>query len=293
MSRLKIQKSYHDNGRTGILYIVPTPIGNLDDLTIRALNTLRQVHLIAAEDTRNTKKLLSHFDIHCPLTSYHEHSQQSKQEYLLNVLKKGQHLALVSDAGMPGISDPGTLLIQSAIEEEIPVVVLPGANAALCGLVGSGLPTDQFYFYGFLPKKNKERKKAWQILKAQQATLILYESPYRLKDTLMDIKENLGNRRIALARELTKKFEEYVRGTVEELIEWTESGMVKGEFCIIIEGSLAQVDENQSWWEELTIIEHVDYYIETDQLTSKEAIRKVAQDRELKKRDIYQQYHVD
>lgn len=293
MSRLKIQKSYHDNGRTGILYIVPTPIGNLDDLTIRALNTLRQVHLIAAEDTRNTKKLLSHFDIHCPLTSYHEHSQQSKQEYLLNVLKKGQHLALVSDAGMPGISDPGTLLIQSAIEEEIPVVVLPGANAALCGLVGSGLPTDQFYFYGFLPKKNKERKKAWQILKAQQATLILYESPYRLKDTLMDIKENLGNRRIALARELTKKFEEYVRGTVEELIEWTESGMLKGEFCIIIEGSLAQVDENQSWWEELTIIEHVDYYIETDQLTSKEAIRKVAQDRELKKRDIYQQYHVD
>ncbi|MBU5594402.1 16S rRNA (cytidine(1402)-2'-O)-methyltransferase [Amphibacillus sp. MSJ-3] len=290
---MKIQKSYHDNGRTGILYIVPTPIGNLDDLTIRALNTLRQVHLIAAEDTRNTKKLLSHFDIHCPLTSYHEHSQQSKQEYLLNVLKKGQHLALVSDAGMPGISDPGTLLIQSAIEEEIPVVVLPGANAALCGLVGSGLPTDQFYFYGFLPKKNKERKKAWQILKAQQATLILYESPYRLKDTLMDIKENLGNRKIALARELTKKFEEYVRGTVEELIEWSESGMVKGEFCIIIEGSLAQVDENQSWWEELTIIEHVDYYIETDQLTSKEAIRKVAQDRELKKRDIYQQYHVD
>lgn len=293
MSRLKTQKSYQDNGETGMLYIVPTPIGNLEDITIRALNTLKQVDLIAAEDTRHTKKILAHFDIHCPLTSYHEHSQQSKLEHLSNELKAGKQIALVSDAGMPGISDPGTLLIQAAIKEEINVVVLPGANAALCALVGSGLATDHFYFYGFLPKKNKERKKAWQNLKAQQATVILYESPYRLKATLIDIKENLGNRRVTIARELTKKFEEYIRGTVEDVLKWTDEGTVKGEFCLIIEGNTAPADADQSWWKELTVIEHVDHYIEAEQLTSKDAIKRVAQEREVAKREVYQQYHLD
>ncbi|WP_440897327.1 16S rRNA (cytidine(1402)-2'-O)-methyltransferase [Amphibacillus sp. Q70] len=290
---MKTQKSYQDNSEIGILYIVPTPIGNLEDITIRALNTLKQVNLIAAEDTRHTKKILTHFDIHCPLTSYHEHSQQSKLVYLLNELKAGKQIALVSDAGMPGISDPGTLLIQEAIQAEINVVVLPGANAALCALIGSGLATDHFYFYGFLPKKNKERKKAWQDLKRQQATVILYESPYRLKATLNDIKANLGNRRVVIARELTKKFEEYIRGTVEDVLNWAEEGTVKGEFCLIIEGAIDPVGTEQLWWGELSVIEHVDHYIEAEQLTSKEAIKKVAQEREVAKREVYQQYHLN
>lgn len=293
MSKLRTQKSFQTNREVGTLYIVPTPIGNLEDITIRGLNTLKSVDLIAAEDTRHTKKLLAHFEIHCPLTSYHEHSQKSKLEHLVNELLAGKQIALVSDAGMPGISDPGVLLIQAAIKQNIDVIVLPGANAALCALVGSGLSTEQFYFFGFLPRKNKERKAAWQMLQSQQATIILYESPYRLITTLQDIKKYLGNRQIVLARELTKKYEEFVRGTVEEVLTWTESGAVKGEFCLVIEGNQAPADVNPLWWEELSVIDHVVHYIEEDGLTSKAAIKKVAEERGLKKRDVYQKYHVE
>lgn len=291
MSKLKSQKSFLNQDQSGTLYVVPTPIGNLEDLTIRALNILKTVDLIGAEDTRITKKLLTHYEINCPLTSYHEHSDDSKVNYLLNELQAGKQIAIVSDAGMPGISDPGTVLIQQAIQAEVNVVVLPGANAALCALVGSGLPTDQFYFYGFLPRKNKDRNQAWQALNNQQGTIILYESPYRLKSTLTDLKENLGNRRIAVARELTKKFEEYVRGTVDEVLEWAETGMIKGEFCIVIEGNKTSTQVEVEWWKELTIMEHVEHYIEAEQLMSKEAIKKVAKERDLQKRDVYQVYH--
>ncbi|NMA91271.1 MAG: 16S rRNA (cytidine(1402)-2'-O)-methyltransferase [Amphibacillus sp.] len=288
---MTLENSSQDHNQSGTLYVVPTPIGNLEDLTIRSLNILKTVDLIGAEDTRNTRKLLSHYEVHCPLTSYHEHSDQSKLDYLVSELKNGKQVAIVSDAGMPGISDPGTVLIQRAIEEDINVVVLPGANAALCALVGSGLPTDQFYFYGFLPRKNKERKQAWDELLKQKSTIILYESPYRLVDTLKELKEHLGNRRMAVARELTKKFEEYIRGSVDEVLEWAKTGIIKGEFCLVVEGSDDIILNDTEWWKELTINEHVDHYIESEQLMSKEAIKKVAKDRGLQKRDIYQIYH--
>lgn len=291
MTSLTLENSSQDHNQSGTLYVVPTPIGNLEDLTIRSLNILKTVDLIGAEDTRNTRKLLSHYEVHCPLTSYHEHSEQSKLDYLVSELKNGKQVAIVSDAGMPGISDPGTVLIQRAIEEDINVVVLPGANAALCALVGSGLPTDQFYFYGFLPRKNKERKQAWDELLMQKSTIILYESPYRLVDTLKELKEHLGNRRMAVARELTKKFEEYIRGSVDEVLEWAKTGIIKGEFCLVVEGSDDIILNDTEWWKELTINEHVDHYIESEQLMSKEAIKKVAKDRGLQKRDIYQIYH--
>lgn len=291
MPSLTLENSSQDHNQSGTLYVVPTPIGNLEDLTIRSLNILKAVDLIGAEDTRNTRKLLSHYEVHCPLTSYHEHSDQSKLDYLVSELKNGKQVAIVSDAGMPGISDPGTVLIQRAIEEDINVVVLPGANAALCALVGSGLPTDQFYFYGFLPRKNKERKQAWDELLKQKSTIILYESPYRLVDTLKELKEHLGNRRMAVARELTKKFEEYIRGSVDEVLEWAKTGIIKGEFCLVVEGSDDIILNDTEWWKELTINEHVDHYIESEQLMSKEAIKKVAKDRGLHKRAIYQIYH--
>jgi len=288
---LKSQKSFLNQDQAGTLYVVPTPIGNLEDLTIRALNLLKTVDLIGAEDTRNTKKLLAHYEIHCPLTSYHEHSDDSKLNYLISELQAGKQIAIVSDAGMPGISDPGTSLIQQAIQAEINVVVLPGANAALCALVGSGLPTDQFYFYGFLPRKNKDRRQAWQDLNLQTGTIILYESPYRLLSTLQELKDHLGNRKIAIARELTKKFEEYVRGTVDDALRWAETGTLKGEFCIVIEGNQSTPQPEEDWWKDLTIIEHVEHYIESEQLMSKEAIKKVAQERRLQKRAVYQIYH--
>ncbi|WP_067841309.1 16S rRNA (cytidine(1402)-2'-O)-methyltransferase [Amphibacillus sediminis] len=288
------QKSFEDKGPAGILYVVPTPIGNLEDITIRGLNTLKSVDLIAAEDTRNTKKLLTHFDIHCSMVSYHEHSQDSRVAHLISQLKNGKDVALVSDAGMPAISDPGAPLIQAVLAEELSVVVLPGANAALCALVGSGLATDQFYFFGFLPRKNKERKRALQRLQRQNSTVILYESPYRLTETLEDIHFYLGNRQIAIARELTKRFEEYVRGTIEEVMNWTKTGTIKGEFCIVIEGNPEESDnQEEAWWEKLTINQHVDYYIEKDQLSSKMAIKQVAEDRKISKRDVYQSYHVE
>lgn len=289
---MKTQKSFDYEESVGTLFIVPTPIGNLEDITIRALNTLKSVDLIAAEDTRNTKKLLNHFDINQPLISYHEHSQEKRQSHLINELSNGKKMALVSDAGMPAISDPGQALVQAAIDESFPVVVLPGANAALCALVGSGLNTDHFYFYGFLPRKNKDRKAAFERLGKMTDTVILYESPYRLKDTLADLVKFLGDRKICLGRELTKRFEEYIRGRVTEVIEWCETGTIKGEFCILIEGASLEAEIEATWWQDLSIVEHVDYHIENEDITSKEAIKRVALERQLPKREVYQSYHV-
>lgn len=288
---MRVQKSFNDE-TAGILYLVPTPIGNLEDITYRALRILKESTVIAAEDTRNTKKLLNHFEIHTPLISYHEHSKESREQQLIKRLLDGEQIALVSDAGMPAISDPGYELVQAAIKEDQPVVVLPGANAALCALVGSGLSASEFLFYGFLPRKKKEKESELVRLKSLPTTLIFYESPYRLKETLKALLEQLGNRNMAIARELTKKFEEYVRGTGEELLAWAEQGELKGEFCIVVEGSLtSEEQEDLLWWSHLSVNDHVTYYIDEEGISSKEAIKRVAVERKMGKREVYQTYH--
>src|SRR5690625_2068264 len=268
----------------GHVYVVPTPIGNLEDITFRALKTLQEVAVIAAEDTRHTKKLLNHFDIHTPLLSYHEHNKMSREDQLISRLEHGDSIAIVSDAGMPSISDPGYELVQAAIQKDIPVVVLPGANAALCALVGSGLPAEEFLFYGFLTRKKKEKLNELKRLALYEAKLIFYASPYRLKDTLHAIHDQLGNRQLVVARELTKRFEEYVRGTTEEIITWAGQQELKGEFCIIVEGSTSSEDQEDSlWWGHLAVEDHVKHYIEEENRSSKEAIKQVAADRNMSK----------
>lgn len=289
---MDIQKSFDDEAK-GAIYVVPTPIGNLEDITFRALKILKNVAVIAAEDTRNTKNLLNHFEITTSLISYHEHNKMAREDQLLDRVEKGESIAIVSDAGMPAISDPGYELVQAATSRGQSVVVLPGANAALCALVGSGLPTDKFYFYGFLPRKKKEKIEALNQMKAFQATLLFYESPYRLKDTLKEMLEQLGNRQIVIARELTKRFEEYARGTVEELISWTEGRELKGEFCVVLEGNPEQLEPDTAlWWSHLSVTEHVNHYIEERHLSSKEAIKQVSLDRKMPKRVVYQAFHV-
>ncbi|UJL46465.1 16S rRNA (cytidine(1402)-2'-O)-methyltransferase [Virgibacillus sp. NKC19-16] len=291
---MNIQKSFDDE-MNGVIYVVPTPIGNLEDITYRSLKILGSVSIIAAEDTRNTKNLLNHFDIATPLISYHEHNKLAREGQLLERVENGESIAIVSDAGMPAISDPGYELVQAATSRDQSVVVLPGANAALCALVGSGLPPAEFYFYGFLPRKKKDKIEALHRLKATQATLLFYESPYRLKDTLNVMNEQLGNRQVVIARELTKRFEEYVRGSMEELISWAQENELKGEFCVVVEGAPSSDLEEQGnalWWSHLSVIEHVNYYMEERNLSSKEAIKQASVDRKLLKRDVYRAYHV-
>lgn len=290
---MMIQKSF-ENRSEGSLYVVPTPIGNLEDITYRALSILKSVSVIAAEDTRNTIKLLNHFEISTPLISYHEHNKLGREDQLLERLANGESIALVSDAGMPAISDPGYEIVKAATEQNLSVIVLPGANAALCALVGSGLPNKEFLFYGFLPRKQKEKEEELERLGRYKATLLFYESPYRVKDTLKAIQKQLGNRNIAIARELTKRFEEYVRGTTEELIEWASQHDPRGEFCIVVEGnSIEQQEEVEIWWSDLEIPAHVDHYINEEGLASKDAIKQVAKDRDLPKREVYQAYHIE
>lgn len=289
---MKIQKSFDDDDK-GKLYVVPTPIGNLEDITYRALNVLKSVHVIAAEDTRNTRKLLNHFEFNTPLISYHEHNKTIREDELIQKVEQGESIALVSDAGMPAISDPGYELVQAMIEADVSVVVLPGANAALSALVGSGLPSTEFMFYGFLPRKKKEKRAELERLRSIQATLLFYESPFRVKETLKVINEQLGNRQIAIARELTKRFEEYVRGSVEEVIAWAEGVELRGEFCLVVEGGMtSEVEQDDLWWSRLSLKEHVVYCIEEQGLSSKEAIKQVAKERNLPKREVYQAYHI-
>lgn len=290
---MQIQKSFHEHSG-GTLYVIPTPIGNLEDITYRALKTLQVVTVIAAEDTRNTKKLLNHFDISTPLISYHEHNKMAREQQLMDRLERGEAIALVSDAGMPGISDPGYELVQAAIKQDNPVVVLPGANAALCALVGSGLPANEFLFYGFLPRKKKDKEAELNRLKSFPATLLFYESPYRLKDTLHACRDQLGNRNVVIARELTKRFEEYARGTTEDLITWAVQQELKGEFCIVVEGNTAaESQEEVHWWRNLSVNDHIKYYMEENNRSSKEAIKQVAMDRKMAKREVYHIYHVE
>jgi 16S rRNA (cytidine1402-2'-O)-methyltransferase len=288
---MKVQQSFK-NESDGALYVVPTPIGNLEDITYRALNVLKEAVVIAAEDTRNTKKLLNHFDIHTPLISYHEHSKLSREEQIVNRVEKGEKVALVSDAGMPAISDPGSELVRSLIERDQKVIVLPGANAALCALVGSGLPSEHFFFYGFLPRRKKDKEEELERLKPLQATLLFYESPYRIKETLKSMLHIFNNRKAVLARELTKRFEEYIRGDLDELMDWAERNEIKGECCLVVYGTDSEDAREAIWWSSLSVPEHVTYYIE-QQYTSKEAIKKVAKERKMPKREVYQAFHIN
>jgi 16S rRNA (cytidine1402-2'-O)-methyltransferase len=289
---IKSQKSFL-NEEIGCLYLIPTPIGNLEDMTFRAIRILKEVDYIAAEDTRNSKKLCNHFEIQTPLISYHEHNKEKAGLKIVDDLKKGMKIGLISDAGMPCINDPGYELVQLCLEEEIPMIPLPGANAALTSLISSGLPTDSFLYIGFLSRQKKDKKKQLEQLKGQRSTVILYESPHRLKETLQVILEILGDRKIVLCRELTKKFEEFLRGSVSEALDWSTNEEVRGEFVIVLEGASDEEVKNleECWWETLTINEHVDWYINERNEKSKEAIKLVAKDRSLNKRDVYAQYH--
>lgn len=294
MKTMQQQKSYEHEDEKGILYLVPTPIGNLEDISFRSLRILKESTVIAAEDTRNTKKLCNYFEIETPVTSYHEHNKEISGQKIISQLKEGAKVSLVSDAGMPTISDPGYELVRAAIEEDLTVVPLPGANAALTALIASGIQPQPFYFYGFLQRGKKEKRKKLEKLTKQSSTLIFYESPHRLKETLVLMSEILGkDRNIVLCRELTKKFEEFIRGTLSEAVTWVENSEVRGEFCLIVEGGDGlEADEGASWWESLSIEQHVEHYLENQGMTSKEAIKQTAKDREMNKRDIYQAYHV-
>lgn len=290
---MNIQSSFK-NEKDARLYIVPTPIGNMEDITFRALRILKEVDLIAAEDTRHTGKLLNYFDIKNTMVSYYEHNRQERTPQLLQSLYEGKQIALVSDAGMPGISDPGLQLIQETIKKQYPVIVLPGANAALCALVGSGLDTSSFYFYGFLPRKKGDQKKALQKLINESATLLFYESPYRVKQTVDILGEVLGNRKVALARELTKVYEQYIRGSIEEVSTWLKQNPIKGECVIVVEGTTSTNNVTAHlWWQTLTIDEHVAYYEREKKLPHKEAMRLTANDRNISRRDVYRALHVD
>ncbi|MGA3602111.1 16S rRNA (cytidine(1402)-2'-O)-methyltransferase [Lysinibacillus agricola] len=289
---MKSQKStIHDH--TGCLYLVATPIGNLEDMSVRALRILKEADIIAAEDTRNTKKLCNYFNIETPLISYHEHNLAVGGEKLLALLREGKTVALVSDAGLPCISDPGADIVEKAIDQDFPVVPVPGPNAAISALIASGLTPQPFFFYGFLNRGKKERRQQLEQLKKRQETILFYEAPHRLKETLKDMEAILGNRRIVLARELTKKFEEFLRGTLGEAVEWSQTEEIRGEFCIVLEGNENAEEENseETYWMTMSIIDHVDYIINHTGVTSKEAIKEVAKLRQVAKRDVYNEYH--
>lgn len=272
---------------SGKLYICPTPIGNLEDMTYRTIRILNEVDLIAAEDTRHSIKLLNHFEISKPLTSYHEHNKDSKGGYLINKLLEGENIALISDAGMPGISDPGEDIIKQAIEHNIEIEVLPGATASITALVGSGLETAKFAFEGFLDRDKKVRRSQLEELKEERRTIIFYESPHRLKDTLKDMLKVLGNRRIAVNREITKKYQEIIREDIETVINIFNEKDVKGEFVLIVEGFKGEKTVQNSY-DDLTEREYVVTLMENG-MDKKDAIKAVCKDRKLKKDVVYKQ----
>ena len=272
---------------SGKLYICPTPIGNLEDITYRTLRVLNEVDLIAAEDTRHSIKLLNHFEISKPLTSYFEHNKDTKGDYLINKLLEGENIALISDAGMPGISDPGEDLIKQAIENNIEIDVLPGATAFAVALVGSGLDTHKFVFEGFLDRDKKIRRKRLEELKEEERTMIFYESPHRLKDTLKDMLKILGNRKIAVNRELTKKYQEVIREDIETVLKIYEEKEIKGEFVLIV-GGFEGEKQSKNNYDSLTEREYVIELINNG-LSKKDAIKTVCKDRKLKKDVVYKQ----
>lgn len=267
----------------GTLYLCATPIGNLQDITLRVLDTLKTVDLVACEDTRKTLQLLNHFSISKPVTSYYEHNKMTKGDVIIQQLKEGKNIALVSDAGMPGISDPGYDLVQQCLTEGIAFTVLPGAVAAITGLVLSGLPTDRFAFEGFVPRQKKERQQFFLNLLHEERTMIFYESPHRLQDTLKTMAEIFPDRTMAAARELTKKFEEIVRGTPSELLTHFETEGIRGEFVLLLHGAQpAQPEERDLDWAVQRTAQ-----LEADGIPQKDAIKQAAKEAGLSKRDVY------
>lgn len=272
----------------GKLYLCATPIGNLEDMTYRAVRILGEVDLIAAEDTRHTRKLLAHFNIHTPLISYHEHNKLLRGPELLTLLNEGKQIAVVSDAGLPGIADPGAHLAEMAVAAGILVTPLPGANAALSGLICSGLDTTEFHFAGFLPKTAKKRREILTSLQNQKATLLFYESPHRLKDTLKELLEILGDRRIVAARELTKKFEEFIRGTVLSLQDHFNEQAPRGEFTLIVEGAKENGFSSTAETEQKILPAEAVLRLVENGVDKKTAMKMVAKEQKISKRDVYQ-----
>jgi len=272
----------------GILYLCATPIGNLKDISLRALEILKTVDVVAAEDTRNSIKLFNHYEIDTPLTSYHEYNKVEKAYKLIDMLKDGKNIALITDAGTPGISDPGEVLVKMCHEEGITVTSLPGPVACIDALILSGFSTRRFVFEGFLPKEKKERAEVLDDIAKETRTVILYEAPHHLKGTLDELKVLGENRNIALCRELTKKYEEISRKTIAEAIEYYKDNEPRGEYVLVIEGLDKAVlkEEQQKKWEEMTIEEHMAVY-ESEGIDNKEAMKMVAKDRGVSKRDIY------
>lgn len=273
----------------GKLYLCATPIGNLEDITLRVLRVLEEVDLIAAEDTRNSIKLLNHYEIKTPMTSYHEFNKIEKAYQLVEKLQEGMNIALITDAGTPGISDPGEELVKIAYEAGIEVTSLPGPAACITALTLSGLSTRRFAFEAFLPKDKKERKRILEELQKETRTIILYEAPHHLIKTLEELREALGNRRITLCRELTKKYEEGQRTTIDEVLEYYKDKEPRGEYVLVLEGKTKEEveEERKKEWEPFSLEEHMQLY-EQKGISHKEAMKLVAKDRGVSKRDIYQ-----
>lgn len=270
----------------GILYIVATPIGNLEDITLRAIRILKEVDLIAAEDTRHTLKLLNHLEISKPLISYHRHNEDIKSEILIEKLNQGQNIALVSDAGTPGICDPGSEIVKKCVDLEIDIVPIPGACAMISSLVCSGIDTNEFIFVGFLPLNKKLRKNKLEEIQKSEKTIIFYEAPHKINNTLQDLKKILDDKRkIVIAREITKIHEEFIRGTIDEVILKSEN--LKGEMVLLIEGNKFQEDNNN--WENFTLDQHYKFY-EQQGYMKKDIIKNIAKDRKINKNDVYQKF---
>ena len=276
--------------KTGTLYLCATPIGNLEDITYRVLRTLKEVDLIAAEDTRNSIRLLNHFEIKTPMTSYHEYNKIDKAYQLVAKMREGKNIALITDAGTPGISDPGEDIVRICYEEGIPVTSLPGAAACITALTMSGLPTRRFVFEAFLPKDKKEHQAVLKELKTETRTIIIYEAPHHLVRTLQELSDTLGgDRRLTICRELTKRHEEKLQMTLTDSLSYYEVNEPRGEYVLIIAGRSREVmkKEEQAGWEALSLEEHMAHY-ESQGIDRKEAMKRVAKDRGVSKRDIYQ-----
>ena len=274
----------------GKLYLCATPIGNLEDITYRVVRTLNEVDLIGAEDTRNSIKLLNHFDIKTPMTSYNEFNKYDKAKQLVEMMKEGKNIAIITDAGTPGISDPGEEVVRQCFEAGIQVTSLPGPAACITALTMSGQKTRRFCFEAFLPKDKKEKVAVLEELKNETRTIIIYEAPHRLARTLKELRETLGNRQLTLCRELTKKYEEADKTTIDQAIEKYNEKEPRGEYVLVIEGKSQEEiqEENKQKWESMTIEEHMEYYISQGN-DKKSAMKLVAKDRGVSKRDIYNQ----
>jgi len=267
------------------LYLVSTPIGNLEDVTLRALRVLKEVELIACEDTRHTRRLLDHFGISKPVISYHEHNELKRAGELAERLSRGESIALVTDAGTPGISDPAYRIVVAAIERGVTVTPVPGATAMITGLVASGLPTDSFLFAGFLPSKKQARRARLEQLRSERATLVFYETPHRIREALLDVREILGDRRAAIARELTKLHEQFIRGPVSEIIAHFDANEPRGEMTLVIAGNR---EDNLKPVESISISEQVELLARERGLSRSDAIKQAARSRGLSKREAYQ-----